>query len=193
MRLLYLLLSIALPLACIGPASSGTGAQLLPPEDVLAPHIQKEWQAVFFEQFRKDPKAVEAVGFFSSGGWSNEGQALFLEQSDKSIRYLYASSGLNASDLERMQTLQLSQSDFDLTKIKSLFPLENIDGVSFDNLNWEIVILKKEIGFTGKSIKIRSVYINTPELAKYPKHELLIKEIRLLNEKALLKLRGKTL
>ncbi len=193
MRLLYLLLSIALPLACIGPAPSGTGAQLLPAEDVLAPHIQKEWQAVFYEQFKKDPKTVEAVGFFSSGGWSHEGQALFMEQSDKSIRYLYANPGLNAGDLEKMQILQLPQSDFDLANIKSHFPLENIDAVSFDNLNWEIVILKKEVGFTGQSIKIKSVYINTPELAKYPKHEALIKDIRLLNEKALAKLRGKPL
>ncbi len=191
MRLLLLMLSIVL--AATGPASSAIGAQLLPPEDVLAPHIQKEWQAVFYEQFKKDPKALAALGFFSSGGWSNEGQALFVEQGDTNIRYLYASPGLNATDVDRMQTLELPKSDFDLTKIYRLFPLENIDAVSFDNLNWEVVILKKETGFTGRTIKIKSVYMNTPELAKYPKHELLIRDIRSLNEKALLKLRGKSL
>lgn len=187
---------IALGFACVSPAPYSAGAQLIPREDVLAPHIQKEWQAIFYEEFKKDPKSMKAIGFFSSGGWSHEGQALFMDQGDKSnksTRYLYAHSGLNTAKIEQMQSLQLPPSDLDLAKIESFFPLENIDTVSFDNLNWEIVVLKKETGFSGKSIQINSVYINTGELAKHPKHERLIHEIRKVQEKALEKLRGKSL
>jgi hypothetical protein len=40
----------------------------------------------------------------------------------------------------------------------------------------------------GTSIKINSVYINTPDLPKYPKHQELLKEIKSVIDKSLEKI-----
>ncbi len=185
---LRLLILLAVPLACMSPTTPGTGAQLVSPEAILTPHIQKEWQLMFLEQFKKDPKSKQALGYFSSGGWSNDGQALFIDQGEQNLRYMYASPGLNANELDRIRILAMPRADLDLRKIEKLLPLENVDAVSFDNLNWEIVFLKKEAGFMGTSIKINSVYINTPDLPKYPKHQELLKEIKSVIDKSLEKI-----
>jgi hypothetical protein len=144
----------------------------------FSPTIQKEWQNLFYEQFKKDSTATKAIGFFSSGGWSNEGQAMFIDRGSQHFQFLYASPSLGVAEIERLFVSQIPRSELNIAAMESAFPLERIDVVSFDNLTWEVVILNKELGGAEDPVVSKSVYINTPALDKFPKHAQLISALR---------------
>lgn len=144
----------------------------------FSPTIQIEWQNLFYEQFKKDSTATKAIGFFSSGGWSNEGQAMFIDRGGQHFQFLYASPSLGVEEIERLFVSQIPRSELNISAMESVFPLERIDVVSFDNLTWEVVILNRESGASKESIVSKSVYINTPALDTFPKHAQLISSLR---------------
>ena len=171
-------------ISCISP--SPKVANTTPQKATLGfnPTIQKEWQQIFFDQFKKDPTATMAIGFFSSGGWNNEGQAMFIDRGGADLRFVYAHPNLAAEAIDRLVVSQIAKSELKLSEITSAFPLERVDMNSFDNLTWEVVIFERRSESSNEQILSQSVYINCPGLEAYPKHAQLISSLRTAVAKA---------
>jgi len=174
MKSLYSFILFLLVSACTTTSTPLNGAQLLDAGFKMNPNIQQEWQQTFLNQFKKDSKATYAVGLFTAGGWSNAGQLMIMDQGGDSLRLLFASPGLNANEIDRLQLTSIPRKEVDFNYIEKAMKLEPLDQVSFDNLRWEVVFLKRVPTILGDTIKIFSLYINTTEREKYLGHNKLL-------------------
>lgn len=174
MNLVYFIFLILITTACTTTSTTLNGAQLLDAGSELKPTIQNEWQMTFLNQFKKDRKAKSAVGLFSSGGWSNSGQLMVVDEGGASLRVLFAAPGVVASEIDRLQTHSIPRNEVDFNYISNAMSLPRIDEVSFDNLTWEVVVLQRKSTILGETIKASSLFINTTNREKYPSHDKLL-------------------